>query len=1017
MTNRTRARVQRNLWVVAAAGAVLSAAGCNCDEGSGIRRLAPVIEVFDPSGERDQTLTDLVFGEVPLGATTELAVGVANVGNDVLLVCLTGATDVTCTDVSRIQPDTAPFSVVFDNADAETNTWVVDDGSEREFVVRFTPVAEGPVAASLILVHNSFEKTTTINLSGAGVAPQVSFSQDTIDFGQVTVDQRKGVVLTLTNGTRFVQPITIAPMMQSAWTFGVVDIYGGDIPVDGTYTAELAGNGTLDIVVFFRPPEEGPHMNTMAVQFCPTCTQPVSLRGEGIKPLFELVPDLLDFGTVEEATPVSDSFRIRNIGNVPLTVFNVALEQGTTTEYTVSSQAGLPTVIDPQQEVTVDVGYTGTSPGEDQGRVEVVTNAWDDPTTMVNETTGYVSLRAVSRGPEIDAFPPVVNFGTVAVAGSASRPLAILNSGNAPLTISDIQFAPSSGELTITGIPGFPATLQPGTSIDLSLSYRPTDAGQDTAIITVMSDDRDEPTLPIPVNAVGGVPTTCSVNVAPSQLTFGLVERGRVAQLPVEIRNAGAQPCSISGISLSGAAEFSITSGASGTVTVQPGANHTVGIAYAPTAYGNHNTVLNFTSDDPGQMTVQVPISGASAQSDVLVIPSSLDFAVVPVTCRSPVRDVIIYNTGNSVVTVNNVYLDPTTTPEFELTPLATPYTLAAGAQVTVAIRYHPTDIGTDNGVLFIAHSSAPVPVAVPLTGEGRVNPTVTDVFSQLPTPQADVLFVVDNSCSMSEEQSNLGANLASFLSFAQAQGIDYQIAVTTTDVGSSGEAGRFVERGGTRIITTTTPNANQVFRTNVTLGTSGSGTERGLEAAYLALSDPLINTHNAGFLRVDAALAVIFVSDETDQSTRQVSFYENFLRNIKGFQNSAMFSASSVVGIQNPRCTSSNGDADYAPRYISIANNTGGVVESICAANWGQTLTNIGLNSFGLRRQFTLSSRPVPVTIAVTVNGNAVPNTTAGGQVNWTYDAATNSVSFSAGAVPPAGATITITYAVACLS
>ena len=49
-------------------------------------------------------------------------------------------------------------------------------------------------------------------------------------------------------------------------------------------------------------------------------------------------------------------------------------------------------------------------------------------------------------------------------------------------------------------------------------------------------------------------------------------------------------------------------------------------------------------------------------------------------TCRSPVRDVIIYNTGNSVVTVTNVYLDPTTTPEFELTPLSTPYTLAGGS-------------------------------------------------------------------------------------------------------------------------------------------------------------------------------------------------------------------------------------------------------------------------------------------------------------------------------------------------
>ena len=35
------------------------------------------------------------------------------------------------------------------------------------------------------------------------------------------------------------------------------------------------------------------------------------------------------------------------------------------------------------------------------------------------------------------------------------------------------------------------------------------------------------------------------------------------------------------------------------------------------------------------------------------------------------------------------------------------------------------------------------MPVAVPLTGDGQINPTVTDVFTQLPTPKADVLFVV----------------------------------------------------------------------------------------------------------------------------------------------------------------------------------------------------------------------------------------------------------------------------------
>jgi hypothetical protein len=183
-----------------------------------------------------------------------------------------------------------------------------------------------------------------------------------------------------------------------------------------------------------------------------------------------------------------------------------------------------------------------------------------------------------------------------------------------------------------------------------------------------------------------------------------------------------------------------------------------------------------------------------------------------------------------------------------------------------------------------------------------------------------------------------------------------------------------------------------------------------------LALKDPLINTYNAGFLRTDAALAIVMVSDEEDHSSRAVSFYENFFRNIKGFQNSGMFSFSAIVGTQAGGCNGSGGQADYAPRYIQVAQNTGGVVESICNANWGQTLANIGLNSFGLKRQFVLSSAPVEATISVEVNGMMVPRQTPGGTMRWEYEASSNSVIFQTGSVPQAGASIAITYSVHCL-
>ncbi|CAN0547610.1 unnamed protein product, partial [Laminaria digitata] len=115
-----------------------------------------------PAGDRAVDLTDLAFGEVPLGASKSLAVGVANTGTARLLLCLDGATLADCTDLSRIQPDTAPFRAQFDNPE-EDGSWAVGSNDEREFIVTFTPTDEAPVQASLILVHNAQSKTTTIN--------------------------------------------------------------------------------------------------------------------------------------------------------------------------------------------------------------------------------------------------------------------------------------------------------------------------------------------------------------------------------------------------------------------------------------------------------------------------------------------------------------------------------------------------------------------------------------------------------------------------------------------------------------------------------------------------------------------------------------------------------------------------------------------------------------------------------------------------------------------------------------
>ena len=89
------------------------------------------------------------------------------------------------------------------------------------------------------------------------------------------------------------------------------------------------------------------------------------------------------------------------------------------------------------------------------------------------------------------------------------------------------------------------------------------------------------------------------------------------------------------------------------------------------------------------------------------------------------------------------------------------------------------------------------------------------------------------------------------------------------------------------RCIPLTSANANiricrRTARQITSVGTSGDATERFLDSAHLALSEPLISTKNAGFLRDDADLLVVFLTDTEDQSTISADEFHQFVTGLK---------------------------------------------------------------------------------------------------------------------------------------
>ena len=283
----------------------------------------------------------------------------------------------------------------------------------------------------------------------------------------------------------------------------------------------------------------------------------------------------------------------------------------------------------------------------------------------------------------------------------------------------------------------------------------------------------------------------------------------------------------------------------------------------------------------------------------------------------------------------------------------------------------------------------------VEVSAEGVEFETVTEVFEGKTAQDVDVLFVVDDSGSMGEEQETLSKNFDAFIAAANTWKTDYQIAVTTTDIGQGGAL-----QGDVKVVT---PATSDAFIQSVLVGTGGSGTEQGLLAAQKSLAGAF-----GAALRDDATLVIIFVSDEEDQSPGDYGDYLGWYLDLKGGGLDLM-TAFAIVGPPGS-CSSEAGSADAGVRYISVAEQTGGSWASICDPSFSTALETFGEGTFGPKTKFPLSGKAKPGTVSVVVNG--VPCTSG-----WELLGDQQTVKFFEGGscLPQDGDLVSITYDLVC--
>ena len=264
------------------------------------------------------------------------------------------------------------------------------------------------------------------------------------------------------------------------------------------------------------------------------------------------------------------------------------------------------------------------------------------------------------------------------------------------------------------------------------------------------------------------------------------------------------------------------------------------------------------------------------------------------------------------------------------------------------------------------------------------------------------------------------------FIQFFIDADVDYHIGVTTTTIQKPTYSPDFPQctqamineipnaghiANGT-VITANTPDASQVFRDLVNVGTCGAGYEMGLEAARLALTPDLLTTVNAGFVRESADLSIIFVSDEEDVSPLPVNEYINDFRDVKGQRDREAINASSLTVIDPAMCDNAAGSSAGA-RYIDVAEQTHGVARDLCSQDFASIVTDLSLNSSRLRDTFYLADTPDLTTLTVAVESGPSPCDSG----DWTFEFVNENgedrpaIVFSRDSLPPIGSQVTVRY------
>lgn len=436
------------------------------------------------------------YGAVTLGATGEVLFSVTNIG---------GVSAVDVADSSSFRGSFNYKGGVFPGLGGSCGSSLAP-GVSCTINVTFKPDQVGLFVDTIQLNYNDGVDTVTASrdITGAGeAAALISIDNALFDFGTVVIGSKSIKTFTLTNAAGGSTAVNLKEVGLAA-PFGFV---GGSFPGIGTGLGKISGcvsGGALapgqscEISIEYSPTVSGLDSGSIELRYFNGVSTVSSIRlvqGTGVYPGFLTISDgpMYDFGVIGLSSYAKKIFTITNSGSS--SVFNVGDGGvlGGAFQYVGGTFPGsngtCTSVISAMSSCTVAVEFVPTANFVHSGTLSI---NYNDGITVNSSLRDLIGTGA---NPATLKFKPkAIDFGILLLGHQVSRVIQVSNVGG--LTATNISSSGLMGRpfLFKNGYPGSGvgtpcgATLAPGATCDIAITFAPEKAGNYTSTLGLNYD-------------------------------------------------------------------------------------------------------------------------------------------------------------------------------------------------------------------------------------------------------------------------------------------------------------------------------------------------------------------------------------------------------------------------------------------------------------------------------------------------------------------------------------------------